>query len=1279
MSKFSEALARIKPRLFAMCPFIAAGAVASVATAQEPTFGIAIATILQTLAGLAINITSTDVHTLSERILNDDVLRNQDLAKAVRDAIGAVIEEAKEKINDTSEKGALEKIAKVSEWEEVEAPIWEPRIVEQLSAEQIVEMFSKTPDEFAQFKALDPDAWQEIIGGLAAVNEIALEGDALTFSENLRLSKKTINLVAAHLYETFPRALYEILKYDFAHEGKAYGDLLMKLVGRISAKQDKIFDNTEEILSLLRSSFSPTSDANTRPLLCNLPPRNQIFAGRKDVLAALNAELEKRGRVALGGMPGVGKTQTAIEYAHEQHQVRAYPYIVYTRATSETQLLTDYARVAQQLNLPVKDNADLNLVAAAVKDWFERTEKWLLILDNADDLRVVSSATHNYLPANPKGHVLFTRRPVDAGGFAHTIKLDTMAADEGALLLLRRTGLVKGAGALAGVSTEVVEQARAIAREMDGLPLSLNIAGAFIKETSTSLDEYLELYCAEGRQLRQERDLSDPYEHSVAAAFSLAFKQMSVPDDDREGSATIALAAADLLRLCAFFGPDAIPLELILSYTPSLDEEFRGALDNKIWRKKIIAKATRFSLLNANHQTRTYDVHREVQAVLRDEMDETQCVWAERALQTLAAIFPAPDDFVAWETCDLLLPHAQDCLKQCDRLGVETDVVAHLKNQIGFHLKTRARYAEAEPLYKQAWKTWSKVLGPEHPYVATCMNNLAEMYLAQGHYAEAEPLLEKALEIRKGGLGPEHPDIAATMNNLAEMYRLQARYTEAESLFKQASEIWKKAFGPEHQRVALGINNLALLYAAQGRHAEAVPLAEQALEIRVKVLGPEHPEVAQSLNNLAGLYLARGRYVEAESLYKESLELGKKVLGPEHPDVAQSLNNLAALYSAWGRYAEAEPLTEQALELRRNALGSEHPSVAQSLNNLAGLYRKQGRYAEAQSVYEMSLKIARKTLGLEHPDVTQGLNNLAGLYAEQGRYAEAEPLLEKSLELRRKVLGPEHPDIALSLNNLAEVYSSQGRYEEAETLYEQALKIEEKSFSSEHPHIAVVMNNLAETYRLQGRYEEAETLYEKAVEIWVNAFGPEHLNIATGMNNFALMCTDQRRYMEAELLHQGALSIRTKALGPGHPDVATSMNNLAMLYYAQGRYAEAEPLIRQALEINKKVFGLENRNVAMGMNTLAELYRLLRRYAEAEPLYDESLKYLKKVFGSEHPNVAMGMNNLALLYNAQGRYAEAEPLYGQALALCEKLLGDEHPLTRTIGKNFEKSQREKAL
>jgi hypothetical protein len=287
-------------------------------TAQDPAVGTIVA-VLQTLAGLAGNIAASDVHaTLSSRVLKDDVLKNHDLARAVRNAIYAIIREAARELTTRDEKEALEKIVSIDEnsWQEAETTLWLPQTVEGLSTDRTIEMFSKSAEEFARFKALDLDDWRSIVGGLAAVSGVSIEGDMFSVQGVHRLSRKTFELVVSHLHETFPRALYEILKEDFAHDGKAYGGLLIKLVGNISARQvetlkaayeslrvaeeiltalertegkvDKTVDNTEKLLEEFQSFRNETAPLLLAHLTPAQPPSRQIITDRRKALAGIS-------------------------------------------------------------------------------------------------------------------------------------------------------------------------------------------------------------------------------------------------------------------------------------------------------------------------------------------------------------------------------------------------------------------------------------------------------------------------------------------------------------------------------------------------------------------------------------------------------------------------------------------------------------------------------------------------------------------------------------------------------------------------------------------------------------------------------------------------------------------------------------------------------------------------------------------------------------------------------------------------------------------------------
>jgi tetratricopeptide (TPR) repeat protein len=774
----------------------------------------------------------------------------------------------------------------------------------------------------------------------------------------------------------------------------------------------------------------------------NIPyPHNPFFLGREDLLILLSRQFHAGQPMALlqvqaiSGLGGVGKTQLAIEYAY--HHAQEYQAILWTRADSRDALVSGFVEIARVLNLSERDERDQTVIVEAVKRWLSQHTKWLLILDNADQPALVTE----FLPSPVSGHVLLTTRAHAMGRLANRIEVDTLDPDPGALVLLRRAGLLS-----LDVPLEQAEEndrllATQLCQELSGLPLALDQAGAYIEETQCSLQEYLDLYRSYGTELLRHRGgIVEDHPNSVATTWSLSFAAIE------QRSAT----AADLLRLCAFLHPDAIPEELFLRGTARLGPTLISIGTHPLTLNTALSIINSYSLLRRKSRERTLSVHRLVQAVLRDTMaEQEQEQWLLQAIAALDAVFPNVTHEV-WGLCERLLPHVLTCAAAVASQKHNPEL-ASLLYKTAHYLCGRAQYEQAEPLFQRALYIREQALGPEHPLTAYPLNGLAELYREQGKYAEAEPLFQRALHIREQALGPEHPDAASTLNGLAELYREQGKYEQAEPLYQRALHIREQALGPEHLQVAYPLNGLAILYKEQGKYAEAEPLLKRALHIWEQALGPEHPQVAHPLNNLAILYKVQGKYAEAELLYQRALYIGEQALGPEHPQVAHPLNNLAELYREQGKYAEAEPLLKRALHIWEQALGPEHLQVSYPLNGLATLYREQGKYAEAEPLYRRALHIREQALGPEYPQVAYSLNGLAILYKEQGKYEQAEPLYRRALRIREQQLGSEHLETAEVLHDFAFFQEAQGNLQESLSLYQRALAIRERVFGPHHP------------------------------------------------------------------------------------------------------------------------------------------------------------------------------------------------------------------------------------
>jgi tetratricopeptide (TPR) repeat protein/MinD-like ATPase involved in chromosome partitioning or flagellar assembly len=667
----------------------------------------------------------------------------------------------------------------------------------------------------------------------------------------------------------------------------------------------------------------------------NVPPRTPFFTGREQVLRQLHASLTNGGTQAIYGLGGIGKTHTAIEYAHRHRD--DYRAVLWVNAGTRDALVSDFVAIARLLDLPERDVQDRNLIVGSVRRWMETNDDWLLIFDSADEPRLIQP----FLPRNPEGRILLMSRTqvFQSLGISRPFLLGVMTPEEALEFLFRRTGRSNDDPAERKAAEE-------LARELDCLPLALEQAGAYITARQTRFRDYLASYHKRRLRLLESSSSAagDPLPESVVTTWTISFREVKEASE----------AAADLLRLSAFLGPDHIPLELIVTGAadlgPALSSSLADASDDPLVVDEVLEPLTRHSLIRRDVEAQTYSIQRLVQAVLQDSLDEkSQRLWAERAVRALYRTFPTTPKFTNWPLCDRLFPHARACVPFIERWLALTEA-GDLLNRAGSYLWARGQFVEAEPMFRQAVQIMEGALGPSDPGTAHTLNNLAVVYEALGRYAEAEALYQQVMAIYEKALGPEHPDVATNLNNLALLYYAQARLSEAEEMFQRAVRLREKVLGPEHPDTAASLNNLANLYTTRGNYAEAEELFQRTLAINQKALGSEHPSTATSLNNLAEIYRVQERYADAEMLYERALAIQEKALGPEHLDVAKSLHNLALLYSAEDRDADAEQLLKRVEEIMEKALGPEHPNMAVVYANHATVLEKLGRNADAEAM-----------------------------------------------------------------------------------------------------------------------------------------------------------------------------------------------------------------------------------------------------------------------------------------------------------------------------------------
>ncbi|KFY90041.1 hypothetical protein V498_06214 [Pseudogymnoascus sp. VKM F-4517 (FW-2822)] len=938
---------------------------------------------------------------------------------------------------------------------------------------------------------------QELIAP-ASVDFFSKEGELLGNKASLERHICEITGIPANALRGSPlsdfsvteRLLWAASRETYRQEDKAYS-----LLGIFDISMPIIYsEGKDKALRRLREEIDKDSKGTQREDLSVVFSLSGVcdierFVAREAELSEIHRELSSDGSrrtVIIHGLGGIGKTQLSVAYAKRHKD--SYSAIFWLNIKDENSLKQSFVKMARQISRDhpsalrlskVDTNDSLDEVVDVVKAWLSRPNntRWLMIFDNYDNPKLSSDSDptavdiRKFFPESHQGSIIITTRSsqVRIGHFIQIRKLsDVLDSLEILSNVSRREGLRSDPDAIM------------LARELDGLPLALATAGAYLDQVAVSFSDYLRLYKQSWVQLHKSSPELDSYEdRTLYSTWQISFDHVKQQND----------LSAKLLCFWAYFDSQDLWLEL-LQHSDSNDPEWvRELTKDEVSFHQAVRVLSSHGLVEVDTssqgliESRGYSIHGCVHSWTIHVLNQTwDHGFARLAMKFIGSHVPRKETDRPWLTQRRLLQHAMRCSYVVLNSLVPCDDVALECHRLGLLYADQGKLTEAEQMYKWALRSCEKALGAGHTSTLETVYSLGNLYRDQGKLAESEQLYKRALQGFEEALGLEHTSTLHTVNNLGNIYADQGKLAEAEQMYERALQGYNKALGAEHTSALETVNNLGLLYADQGKLAEAEQMCKQALQGKEKAWGLEHTSTLEAVNNLGGLYANQGKLAEAEQMFKRALQGYEKALGVEHISTIKSIGNLGLLYADQGKLAEAEQMYNQALQGCEKALGAEHISTLDTVNNLGSLYTCQGKLAEAEKMYKRALQGKEKALGVEHMSTLYTVNNLGKLYADQGKLAEAEQMYERALQGKEKALGAEHTSTLVTVHKLGNLYRDQGKLAETEQMYKRELQSYVKALGAEHTSTLDTINKLGNLYADQGKLAEAEQMYERALQ-----------------------------------------------------------------------------------------------------------------------------------------------------------------------------------------------------
>ncbi|MEU6365258.1 FxSxx-COOH system tetratricopeptide repeat protein [Streptomyces sp. NPDC046931] len=761
------------------------------------------------------------------------------------------------------------------------------------------------------------------------------------------------------------------------------------------------------------------------PAIWNVRRRNPHFTGREAVIDSLRSKLlaEQHAAVqAVHGMGGIGKTQVALEYAHRF--AGQYDLVWWIDAEQAEQVSQHYAELATRLDV-AKPDVDLETNARTVVRHLQTLDRWLIILDNAEDPERLRA----WLP-DGSGHVLITSRNPRWDVVVPGLPLDVFTRQDSVAYLISR------------LPTLTPERADSLAHALGDLALALAQAAGVLRD-GMPLASYRKQLKTHTAQLLAQGD--DPGHASLEATVTIATKSLS------DGHPQ----AMSLLRLLAYLGPEHIPTGWLVAARSRMTT-VPGEPSDPLWPQTAIKPLARYGLVSAGYET--VQVHRLTQAILREQTGpDAPAIQGDLAALLTAAEPGDPELPETWPQWAVLTPHL---IAARHTLGDRSDLRSTLLKAAQY-LVVSAQPKAARDLAQALHHAWAASLGEDHPETLGAAHMLSEALDGLASYAEARRMVEDTLERRRRVLGEDHPDTLVSAHEFAVTLYNLGHHAEARRMVEDTLERRRRVLGEDHPDTLHSAYGLAVTLCNLGHHPEARRMVEDTLERRRRVLGEDHPDTLHSAHSLAITLATLGHHPEARRMGEDTLERRRRVLGEDHPDTLRSAHELAVTLHNLGDYPEARRMHEDTLERRGRVLGEDHPDTLRSAHELAVTLHNLGDYPEARRMHEDTLERRRRVLGQDHSDTLRSAHSLAITLATLGHEAEARRMDEDTLERRRRVLGQDHPDTLRSAHSLAVTLHNLGHHPEARRMHEDTLERRRRVLGEDHPDTLVSARDLA--------------------------------------------------------------------------------------------------------------------------------------------------------------------------------------------------------------------------
>ncbi|MFG2042225.1 tetratricopeptide repeat protein [Dactylosporangium sp. NPDC048998] len=888
--------------------------------------------------------------------------------------------------------------------------------------------FSRTAAQFV-IDAIHPQATQQDVAKLARDLQIDV-AEAGRFLEHLRLRRDPLpdrRYIDAVAIRDLQRLMPD-LGLDPARAPEVYTAIVARIAAASIQRPPSPADRVERLVGLMRDVASRGGPdladrlvlmADLRLLVAEASaqarrPRellvaDPLFVGREPQMAQLDDHLDLGGEapvapVVLSGMPGIGKSALARQYAAERGSIMAVHILpADTRAALAEALFALTADAPRDTSpdntrrpasprtseLDVPDDPRLLLIVDGVTD--PDTVEGLIPRRSATRFIVTTTATH-----------------LD-DAFVH-IAIHPLGRDESVAYL--RSVLADEDSAALGEVADVFA----------GHPLGLVQAASYCRSQRITIAGYLtRIRNAPIAMLDLGRAPGHPTPTAAAIrdAFGTAVETES--------------AAMPLAFVMACAAPEPLPErifedQVIVTFEPGEPSETQTALvalSEILTRDRAIGALHQFSLVI--RENATLKVHPLVQSIIRERipLDQRQ-LWARSVLVLLlyAAEYQNDGPSKAREAT-ALGAHIAAAVEYAVETKSEPEVIFAAFGWLGMW---QLRYGDLgiATAYLSRGVEIAKTMEQPSARVVAALAQLASAQRMGGNITEALSSIEEWLEVAL--VADDGKQVRAATLARAQTLAYAARYPDARAAFD--------AMAAAEAGTAVGVRErifrqslLADIETGLGRLDAALDAIDAAFALVPGVHDEQQrTDHTAALHKQAGITLRdSGRLEEAIPHLRAAWDITEDLPSIYRTEITLALlNALVDLH----QLDEARSLVEKGLAAA--AVRGETSPVRGSLLQVRGrIALESGDPQQARSDLEAAVQMLRHGGDPYRPNLASAYFNLAVVHGAQQRHDEAVQYARMARNLTANVFGPHHGELIHDELMLATVCCNAGNYGEA--------------------------------------------------------------------------------------------------------------------------------------------------------------------------------------------------------------------------------------------------------